>query len=117
MPPLTDGERVILDELKRIEAQHQANETRLHDENRARLEELASAQRRILDDTASLRAGFPNGDPDSHRRYHESVIEWRELRNKMVRDALTNAAKVGFLAGAGWFLYALWIVIKMEFQK
>ena len=27
------------------------------------------------------------------RRYHESVIEWRELRNKVVRECLVKAAQ------------------------
>lgn len=62
-------------------------------------------------------AGFPGGDPDSHRRYHESVIEWRELRNRMVREALMHAAKVGGLAAIGWIGYSLWIAFKMEIMK
>ena len=62
-------------------------------------------------------AGFPGGDPESHRRYHETVIEWRELRNKMVREALIHAAKVGGLAGACWIAYAVWMALKMEIMK
>ncbi|WP_103035771.1 hypothetical protein [Castellaniella caeni] len=64
-----------------------------------------------------LFAGFPDGDPDSHRRYHESVIEWRELRNQMVKSALMQAAKVGGLGAIGWIAYALWTALKMEITK
>lgn len=65
----------------------------------------------------AILAGFPGGDPDSHRRYHESVIEWRELRNQMVRSALLQAAKVGGLGAIGWIAYALWQAFKMELMK
>lgn len=64
-----------------------------------------------------IAGGFPDGDPAAHRRYHESVIEWRELRNKMVRDALIHAAKVGGLGGACWIAYAIWTALKMEIVR
>ena len=55
-----------------------------------------------------LLSGFPADDVDGHRRYHESVIEWRELRNKMVREALMKVAQAGMLAAFGWLGVALW---------
>ena len=64
-----------------------------------------------------LYAGFPDGDPDSHRRYHESIIEWRELRNQMVKSALIQAAKVGGIGAIGWVAYAVWQTIKLELMK
>lgn len=63
-----------------------------------------------------LRA-FPGADTEGHRRYHESVIEWRELRNKIVRECLVNVSKVGFVAGLGWLAYAIWMAFKMEVTK
>jgi len=66
---------------------------------------------------AAIIAGFPDSDPYTHRRYHESVMEWRELRNNMVREALIQAAKVGGLGAIGWVAYAVWQVIKMEIMK
>ncbi len=75
-----------------------------------RLAVMQSKQEEIL-------RGFPDSDPDSHRRYHESVMEWRELRNKMVREALIQAAKVGGVGAIGWLAYALWISLKMEIFK
>lgn len=71
----------------------------------------------VIDEVKELRRGFPDGDPDSHRRYHESIIEWRETRNRMVKEALLHAAKVGGLAGACWVLYALWVALKMELMR
>lgn len=75
---------------------------------------IRDAQRALQQQVADISRGFPDGDPDSHRRYHESVIEWRELRNKMVRDALTHAAKVGGIGAACWVAYAVWTAFKME---
>jgi uncharacterized membrane protein YebE (DUF533 family) len=57
---------------------------------------------------AKLLAGFPSGDVDGHRRYHEAIIERMELRNRMVREALIKAAGSGALAGLGWLAYAVW---------
>jgi hypothetical protein len=65
----------------------------------------------------NIMRGFPNGDADGHRRFHEAAIEWRELRNKMVRSALSEAAKVGGVAALGWVLYSLWIALKLELHK
>lgn len=52
--------------------------------------------------------GFPAGDVDGHRRYHEAVIEWRELRNKLVREALVKMAGAGAVTAAGFTLLAIW---------
>lgn len=71
----------------------------------------------IQERQARIMQGFPDGDPDSHRRYHESVIEWRELRNQMVKSALIQAAKVGGVGAIGWILYAAWVAFKMELMK
>lgn len=78
---------------------------------------MLRAQQQLQADMTALRNGFPGGDPDSHRRYHESIIEWRELRNKMVREALIQAAKVGGVGALGWFAYAAWTALKMEIFK
>lgn len=61
--------------------------------------------------------GFPAGDLEGHRRYHETVIEARELRNKLVRAALEQMARVGGVAALGWLLYAIWTAAKWEIKK
>lgn len=78
---------------------------------------LITEQRKLQADVAALREGFPDGDPDSHRRYHESIIEWRELRNRVVREALIKAGTAGALGGVGWLAYAMWQAFKMEILK
>lgn len=71
----------------------------------------------IQERQARIMLGFPDGDPESHRRYHESIIEWRELRNQMVKSALIQAAKAGGVGAFGWILYAVWQTIKLELLK
>ena len=106
MPDLSPDTRAIVNALR---------ETR--GEVDKKLSEVMETQRQLLHDVREIRSGFPGDDPDSHRRYHESVIEWRELRNKMVRESLLHAAKVGGFGGACWVAYALWTVFKMEVTR
>jgi hypothetical protein len=67
--------------------------------------------------TARLLSAFPADDVDGHRRYHESVIEWRELRNKLVREALMKMFGAGALAATGWLALALWQAFKVTVTK
>jgi hypothetical protein len=67
--------------------------------------------------TEKLLQAFPGGDCDGHRRYHEGVIEWQELRNKLVREALIKVAQAGALAGAGWIVLAIWQAFKISVQR
>ena len=76
-------------------------------------DELASNTRA----TEKLLQAFPAGDIDGHRRYHESVIEWRELRNKMVREGLIKVAQAGMLAGAGILAAVLWKAFKISITQ
>ena len=86
-------------------------------------EEIAILRRlevSLTDNTAKterLLLAFPGGDTDGHRRYHEAVIEWRELRNKMVREALIKVAQAGALAGAGWVALAMWQAFKITVKQ
>lgn len=82
-----------------------------------KLDSLHKEQAQVKEEVKALRYGFPEGDPDAHRKYHETIIEWRELRNKLVREALENAAKVGVLGAIAWFAYAVWVALKMEVNK
>lgn len=59
-------------------------------------------------------SGFPHADVEGHRRYHESVIEWRELRNKVVREAMMKVAQAGSLAACGWLALAIWKALKLS---
>lgn len=76
-------------------------------------DELAANTRK----TEQILRAFPGEDTDGHRRYHEAVIEWRELRNKMVREALIKVAQGGALAGAGWVALAMWQAFKITVKQ
>lgn len=80
------------------------------DDDRVRLDEIS----RKLD---LLIEAFPRKDIEGHRRYHESIIEWRILRNRMLRSILQKMVEAGSLAGFGWLLYALWTMAKFEVRK
>lgn len=67
--------------------------------------------------TEQILTAFPGGDCEGHRRYHEGVIEWQELRNKLVREALIKVAQGGALAGAGWVALAIWQAFKITVKQ
>ncbi|ATQ78271.1 hypothetical protein CR152_30005 [Massilia violaceinigra] len=67
--------------------------------------------------TEQILTAFPSGDTDGHRRYHEAVIEWRELRNRLVREALIKVTQAGALAGAGWVALAMWQALKITVKQ
>lgn len=57
---------------------------------------------------AAIEAGFPDGDPDGHRRYHEAEIKRIEARAEFrskLRLSVTQWGLVGFI---GWVLVSLW---------
>jgi hypothetical protein len=66
---------------------------------------------------ARLLTGFPADDVDGHRRYHQSVIERRELVNKMLRETLVNIAKTGTLGALGLLLAAAWKYLQISVAK
>lgn len=88
------------------------------------LVEMASNQRALLEEVTALKvanaklmSGFPADDVDGHRRYHESVIEWRELRNKMVREAMLKVAQAGTVAAFGWLALAIWKALQVSVTR
>lgn len=94
--------------------------TEMRDAQRQMILVVEGVKERDINDRAAIErimAGFPAGDFDGHRRYHESVIEWRELRNKMVREALIKVAQGGALAGAGWIALAIWQAFKITVKQ
>lgn len=105
--------REVRDEQKKIAAAFLT-----HADDEKKLEHALEAH--ILESRARHTAivnGFAGGDIDGHRRYHESIIEWRELRNKIVRESLINAAKAGSLGAIAWTCWAIFSALKLEFLK
>ena len=79
--------------------------------------EMRDAQKDIIRRLDDLTSGFPGGDLEGHRRYHESVIEWRDLRNKIVREALIKVGTSGLVAGSCWLIYAIWQAVKISIKQ
>ena len=81
----------------------------------AEYNKIERALDKLCSDVKAIRQGFPEGDPDNHRRYHEAIIERIELRNKIIRESLIHMGKLGIVGATLWFFYIAGVVIKMEF--
>ncbi len=62
---------------------------------------------------AAIAAGFPDGDPDGHRRYHEAEIKRIERRADFWQKMRLELAKWGLIGFLGWAAVSLW----QEFLK
>ena len=80
------------------------------------LTEIRDVQRQLLAKVDTLAAGFPGGDTEGHRRYHEAVIDRLEQRNKLRRELLGRLAAAGAIAGAGWLFLFMWQVFKASLK-
>jgi uncharacterized protein YllA (UPF0747 family) len=54
-----------------------------------------------------LNSAFPNGDADSHRLYHESLIKRNLAREQLWNDVRAKLITHGLLAAAGVLIVAL----------
>lgn len=52
--------------------------------------------------------GFPNDDPDGHRRHHEAEIQAALDRGEFYRKLRFELAKWGLIGFAGWVVFQLW---------
>lgn len=71
-----------------------------HTENVKRLDKMDERM-------ARMEAGFPGGDPDGHRRYHEMMIEEMEDKKKLRRELMAHVIKSSTWAALGgvvWFV-------------
>lgn len=87
--------------LSAIEAWRQ-DENRDHDlkhmENQRRMDEFA---RELLAVSSAVKTGFPDGDFDGHRRYHELVIAREEQRSQIRREVITHLLKTSTWVALG----------------
>ncbi|WP_136414410.1 hypothetical protein [Herbaspirillum sp. ST 5-3] len=91
----------------------------LSDEEKALIKDLSdqiSAMRGELADntrkTDQILKGFPQGDPDGHRRYHEEVIQKMADNRKLRQDLITHLAKTG-----SWLAFAGVVTILFKYFK
>ena len=94
--PHTEGEGwsaivAAIDNLRdEIGTRHVENTTVNQEQNR-KLEEVI----RLVD---AIHKGFPENDPDSHRRYHETLIQKAAARAAFYKDLRSDLAKKGLWA-------------------
>ena len=66
-----------------------------HVENTSSLEVIEKDIKVLTDRVDDLTRGFPNGDPDGHRIYHEASIKRIEARTRFYEALLAELAKQG----------------------
>lgn len=76
--------------------------------------EMRDGQRDVVARLDKLIQGFPEGDIEGHRRYHEAVVKRIELRNELVKAALVKMAQAGAVGASAWLLVALWQAFKVS---
>lgn len=82
-----------------------AREERRTGERRADLLQMFERLEQKVD---AFIAGFPDGDPDGHRRYHEAMIERAKAGTEFRRKLLFELTKWGLLGFTGWLCLSLW---------
>ena len=69
-------------------------------------------QKEMLAVSASVKTGFPGGDYDGHRRYHELIIEREEQRQIIRREVITHLLK-----GSTWVALGGLLVMALRIAK
>lgn len=69
-----------------------------HVENSSTLEVLEKDLKVVIDRVDDLAKGFPDGDPEGHRRAHEALIKRAEERAALYRALREELVKRGVLA-------------------
>jgi hypothetical protein len=70
--------------------------------------ELSAQVKALSEQVNHLSQGFPRGDADSHRRYHEELIAQIQQRGELWGKLRYELVKWGLLGFAAWAAYALW---------
>lgn len=85
-----------------------------HAENTSTLEVVEVKVNVLIERVDDLARGFPNDDPDGHRRAHEALIRKAEARARLYEKLLEELAKKGLWALLVLFGIALWQYIKSQ---
>jgi hypothetical protein len=84
------------------------------------LEELAALRTELAENTRKtdlILKGFPDGDPDGHRRYHEEVIQQMADRRKLRQELLTHLLKASSWPALFGVCYVLWKYFKTQINS
>jgi hypothetical protein len=89
-PGLSPDVRYLLAELRQTREADQRSYEAMHLENQQHMEAL---DRELKAVSAAVKTGFPDGDLDGHRRYHELLIAREEQRQVIRREVVTHLLK------------------------
>lgn len=85
-----------------------------HDENKAAQADTAEKVEEAIRGIEELRKAFPEGDPDGHRRYHETIIRKNLAREKFYQELTAHLVKGGAWALLVFIAWASWLAIKSK---
>lgn len=69
---------------------------------------VAKAIADLTEEVRRLRAGFPEGDAEGHRRYHEEVMDQMADRRKLRQELISHLVKTSTWAALAGVAWALW---------
>ncbi|WP_059415630.1 MULTISPECIES: hypothetical protein [Cupriavidus] len=72
------------------------------------LQAVLRAIAELTEEVRRLRTGFPEGDSDGHRRYHEEIMQAMADRRKLRQELITHLLKTSSWAALAGVLWALW---------
>lgn len=108
---LSSDAKAIIEAVRAVQASQDNARVDLETRYEALQRELIAVQREMLAVSAVMKTGFPGGDLEGHRRYHEDVIDRRARSREFWRDILLNTAKGGTWAFVvGLFVYLVPLV-------
>jgi hypothetical protein len=85
-----------------------------HEENVGRNDGINEQLRVLSDKVDDLSKGFPNNDPDGHRRAHESLIKKNEQRAELYQAIRAELLSNGIWAALGFVALAVWVAFKAK---
>ena len=104
---LSADAKALLVAMQAMQQQQQLRDAEQQDQRTA-------LQREIMALSAAVKTGFPDGDLDGHRRYHELLIEEALERKKMRSAIFIHVAKSSTWALILGLLAVLWIGFKKK---
>lgn len=85
-----------------------------HVENTSTLELVEGKVNILIERVDDLAKGFPEGDVEGHRRYHEALIKKAEVRTRLYEKLLEKLMEKGVWAVIALLAVALWQYFKAQ---
>jgi hypothetical protein len=85
-----------------------------HTENTSAIEVIQAELKVAIERIDDIAKGFPDNDPDGHRRAHEALIRKDEERAKLYSALREELVKKGLWAFIGAVLAGLWLLLKTK---